>query len=213
MKAVHGIKIVGKENIKKNKELIKEGIITICNHVFMWDFIGIMMAMRPRLSYYPAWSTNFEGPNAGVIDLTGGIPIPTKNLKSVKKFNDALNQVLIDKKILHFYPEASMWYYYPDIRPFKQTVFKLAVKHNKPIIPMGYSFREPKGLYKIYKRRPCVTLNIGEPIYPNESLNIPERINDLQHRCYVKVQELVGIKPGDPTYNENQDIETYKKTM
>jgi 1-acyl-sn-glycerol-3-phosphate acyltransferase len=172
-----------------------------------------MMAIAPKLSYYPAWATNFEGPNRGVIDLTGGIPIPTKNLKSVKKFNDALNQVLIDKKILHFYPEGSMWYFYPDIRPFKQTVFKLAVKHNKPIIPMGFSFRPRKGIFKIYKRRPCVTLNIGEPIFPNENLSVQERINALHKECYIKVQELVGIRPGDPTYNEDQNIDTYKKTM
>lgn len=213
MYLVHGIRIVGKQNIKNNKKLIKNGVITICNHVFMWDFIGLMMALKPRLSYFPAWATNLEGPNRVLIHWTGGVPIPKTSLKAVKKFNEAITQIIEDKNILHFYPEGSMWYFYPDIRPFKQTVFKLAVKHNKAIIPMGYSYREPKGLFKIWKRRPCITLNIGEPIFPNESLPVAERINELQKVCYIKVQELVGIKPGDPTYNENQDIDTYKKTM
>ena len=47
----HGLKIYGRENLKKHKELLKNGAITICNHVFMWDYICVMKAIRPRLEY------------------------------------------------------------------------------------------------------------------------------------------------------------------
>jgi 1-acyl-sn-glycerol-3-phosphate acyltransferase len=210
---LHGLKIEGKENFKKNKHLFKNGGISICNHVFLWDYLCVLKAIRPNLQYLIAWKDNLEGPSGPLIRLVGGIPVPTNDIRAMMKFNAAISDVLNDGKWLHVFPEGSMWYFYPDIRPFKQTVFKLAVKHNKAIIPMGYSYREPKGLFKIWKRRPCVTLNIGEPIFPNESLPVAERINELQKVCYIKVQELVGIKPGDPTYNENQDIDTYQKTM
>ena len=33
----HGLHIHGKEKLKANKELFKDGMITISNHVFMWD--------------------------------------------------------------------------------------------------------------------------------------------------------------------------------
>ena len=31
----HGVRLFGRKNIRKNKSLLKNGAITICNHVFM----------------------------------------------------------------------------------------------------------------------------------------------------------------------------------
>ena len=153
----------------------------------MWDYLCVLKAIRPHLQYHPGWKTNFEGPNAFFIKWVGGIPVPTGNLRAMGKFQSAIGDVLKDGKWLHFFPEGSMWFFYPDIRPFKQTVFKLAVKHNKPIIPMGFSFRPRKGIFKLYKRRPCVTLNIGEPI-DMTTINKEEQTQYLED----KVKELFG---------------------
>ena len=71
----HGLRIYGRENLKKHKELLKDGAITISNHVFMWDFICVMKAIRPRLMFFPAWKNNLEGPNGPLIRMAGGIPI------------------------------------------------------------------------------------------------------------------------------------------
>ena len=42
----------------------KNGAITVSNHVFMWDYLCVLKAIRPHLQYHPGWKTNFEGPNA-----------------------------------------------------------------------------------------------------------------------------------------------------
>ena len=36
---------------------------------------------------------------------------------------------------------------------------------------------------------------------------------ELRARAYRSMQEMNGIHPGDPTYNEDQCIDNYKKTM
>lgn len=210
---LHGLKIYGRKNIRKNRKLLKNGAVTICNHVFMWDYICVMRAVRPHLEYMIAWKTNFEGPNRNFIKWVGGVPVPTESVRAMAAFSKSIDQILDDGCWLHCYPEGSMWYYYPDIRPFKKGVFKYAVKHNKPVIPIGLSFRERKGLYKLFGKTPCVDMHIGEPIMPDVTIPYSEGTLKLQKECYKKVQELVGIMPGDPTYNENLNIDEYQKTM
>ena len=113
----HGLKIEGRSIIKKHKALFKDGAITVCNHVLMWDYLCVLKAIRPRLQYHPGWKTNFEGPNGPLIRWVGGIPVPTDNIRALAKFQKAIDEVLTSKKWLHFFPEGSMWFYYPDIRP------------------------------------------------------------------------------------------------
>lgn len=209
----HGLKIEGRSIIKKHKALFKDGAITVCNHVLMWDYLCVLKAIRPRLQYHPGWKTNFEGPNGPLIRWVGGIPVPTDNIRALAKFQKAIDEVLTSKKWLHFFPEGSMWFYYPDIRPLKKAIFKFAVKHNKPIIPMAISFRERKGLWKLLGKKPCATLHIGEPIMPDKSLAMNDAIDKIHQEVYHQMQVLIGVNPGDPTYNTNQDIDSYQKTM
>ena len=90
----HGLKIYGRENLKKNKELLKVGAITIANHVLMWDYLCVLKAIRPHLQYHPGWKTNFEGPNGPLIRWVGGIPVPTGNIRAMVKFKKAIDEVL-----------------------------------------------------------------------------------------------------------------------
>ncbi|MBQ3495736.1 MAG: 1-acyl-sn-glycerol-3-phosphate acyltransferase [Clostridia bacterium] len=209
----HGLKIHGKRNLRKHKKEFKKGAITICNHVFMWDYICILKAIRPHLQYHPGWKTNFEGPNGPLIRWVGGIPIPTDNVRAMAKFQKAIGQVLQEDKWLHFFPEGSMWFFYPDVRPFKKAVFKYAARYNKPVIPMAFSFRPRKGIYKLFGNNPLVDLNVGEPLYPDATLSIPEATEKLHQEAYHAVQILAGITPDSPYYNTDQNIDNYQKTM
>ena len=209
----HGLKIYGRKNLKKHKRLLENGAITIANHVFMWDYICILKAIRPRLQYHMAWKTNFEGPNGPLIRFVGGIPIPTDNMGAMVKFKKAIDEVLSSGKWLHVFPEGSMWFYYPDIRPLKPAVFRFAVTHNKPVIPITLSFRKRKGITRLFSKNPCVDLHVGEPLLPDTSLSKNEAIDKLHKEAYHIMQVMNGINPGDKTYNTNQNIDEYVKTM
>ena len=213
MYARHGLHIHGKEKLKANKELFKDGLLTISNHVLMWDYICIMVALRPRLGFFPAWKTNLEGPNGPWIRMAGGIPIPTDNLRSMVKFKGAMEEVFAQGSWMHFFPEGSMWFSYPDIRPLKKAVFKYAVTFDRPVLPITLSFRPRKGLWKLLGKDPLVDLNIGDPIFHDKTLPKLDAVKKLHQDAYHILQAMNGIHPGDPTYNTDQNPETYQKTM
>lgn len=213
IRITHGLRIYGKKNLRGKKELLKNGAITISNHVFEWDFLCVSRAVRPRLMRFPAWQTNFEGPNAKLIRWAGGMPIPTHNIKAMQRFKLEMDEVFKSKKWVHFFPEGSMWYYYPDIRPLKKMVFKYAVKYDRPIIPISMSFRPRRGITALFTKKPCVDLHIGEILVPDKTRPAYEEIERLHKTSYDVMQKMAGITPDMPNYRTDQNIDNYQKTM
>lgn len=209
----HGLRIHGRENLKAHRDELKNGAITISNHVFMWDYLCVLKAIRPHISYFPAWKPNFESGFSPFMRILGGIPIPEGSTAAMKSFKHSLDEVMESGNWLHVFPEGSLWYFYPDIRPLKLAVFTYAVKYQKPLIPISMSFRPRTGWRKIFGKGPFVDLHIAPPMYADTSLPPREAAKELRARAYRVMQEMNGIFPGDPTYNEDQTIENYVKTM
>ena len=209
----HGLRIYGRKNLKKHRKEFKNGAITISNHVFMWDYLCVLKAIRPHISYFPAWKANFESGFQPFMRILGGMPIPEGDIHAMMAFKRGMDEVVESGKWLHVFPEGSLWRFYPDIRPLKPAVFTYAVKYNKPLIPISMSFRPRKGFRKLFGKGPFVDLHIAEPIYADVSLPARVAADELRARAYKIMQEMNGIHPGDPTYNEDQTIEHYRKTM
>ncbi len=209
----HGLKIHGRKNLKKHKKELKNGAITVSNHVFMWDYLCVLKAIRPHISYFPAWKPNFESGFSPFMRILGGMPIPEGDIHAMVSFKKSMDEVVESGRWLHVFAEGSLWYFYPDIRPLKPAVFIYAAKYHKPLIPISMSFRPRKGWRRIFGKGPFVDLHISEPIYADETLSIREAADELRARTYRIMQEMNGIHPGDPTYNEDQNIDHYRKTM
>lgn len=209
----HGLRIYGRKNLRKHKAEFKNGAITISNHVFMWDYLCVLKAIRPHISYFPAWKPNFESGFHAFMRILGGMPIPENDIHSMIAFKHAMDEVAGSKRWMHVFPEGSLWNFYPDIRPLKIAVFQYAVKYNKPLIPISMSFRPRKGFRKIFGKGPFVDLHIAEPLYADPTLSPREAAEDLRARAYHIMQVMNGINPGDPTYNTDHNIDNYKKTM
>ena len=210
---IHGLKIYGRENLKKHKKELKNGAITISNHVFMWDYLCVLKAIRPHISYFPAWAPNCESSFMPFMRALGAMPIPEGDVHAMISFKHDLDKVAESKRWLHVFPEGSLWYFYPDIRPLKIAVFNYAVKFGKPLIPISMSFRPRTGIHKLFGKGPLVDLHIAEPIYADSSLSPREAGEELRARAYDIMQRMNGINPGDPTYNADQNIDKYVKTM
>ena len=213
MHLTHGLRIYGRENLKRHKKELKNGAITVSNHVFMWDYLCVLKAIRPHISYFPAWKPNFESGFRPYMRILGGMPIPEGNMRAMASFKRGLDEVVESGRWLHMFPEGSLWYFYPDIRPLKPAVFTYATKYDKPLIPITMSFRPRKGINKLFGKGPCVDLHIAEPLYANKAMNYRDAVEDLRARAYHIMQEMNGINPGDPTYNTDQNIDNYRKTM
>lgn len=196
-----GLKVEGRKNLKKHKATIQKGVISCCNHVHMWDYLGIVSALAPIKPFVLIWADNINGEWGNMMRLVGGIPIPECSAKATITYLKAVKNLLSEGNWLHIYSEGSMWEYYRPIRPFKRGASFFAVQNRKPILPMAYTFKEPNFIRKhIFKQIATLTLHIGEPIFANENLNKKEQEADLTKRSHEAVCRLAGINPEDNIY-------------
>jgi len=214
-----GLRIKGRKVLRKNRKLLKQGAVSVCNHVHMWDFLGIMMATHHiKWPNILAWEKNVSGENAGLVRMVGGIPIPAHDMRGFAKFARSTISHIQNGGWLHVAAEGSMWEYYAPIRPFKDGGAYFAYKADRPLIPMAFSYREVGWIRKhIFKQIAKFTLNIGEPLYADKSLPQDEAIKKLTIEAHEKVCELAGFKKGEnlyePLYNEktSKRVDYYTK--
>ena len=222
-----GLKFVGRENLKKHAEVIKNGVISCCNHVHMWDYISIMNGVKPIRTRILSWDKNISGENGWLIRHVGGIPIPENDIRATASYIKAISNYVQSGGWLHIYPEGSMWEFYAPIRPFKHGVAHFACRFDRPVIPMAFSYREPGWIRKnIFHQIAKFTLHIGEPIFRNEELPQSEQELDLTRRCHAAVCRLAGIYPNEnlnewidpneniyePVFNDSKRIDYYTDT-
>ncbi len=197
-----GLKIRGKENLKKNKKLLKEGAISISNHINMWDYIAIMNAIKPFKPWVLVLKENVASKKDGKsVRMVGGIPIPENDYEASVAQLRAVKKLINDGGWLHIYPEGSMWEHYRYIRPFKKGTASIAKMVNKPVVPIAFSYRKPGWIRrKIFHQVALLNLCVGEPIFVNKELPSMEQENDLLKRCHDAVVDLAGLTNEDNRY-------------
>ena len=196
-----GLKVKGRKNLKYYKDQLKHGAVTISNHVHLWDFIANMKALRPYKPYVLIWDVNVRGENGKMMRAVNGIPIPYDNKEGMRAMNEAVGKHLENDGWLHVYAEGSMWEYYPYIRPFKLGAFSLACRYNKPILPLGFSYRKPSWFRKhILRQDAAITVTVGKPIFKDDTLPEGEQRIDLATRTHEQICELADLEPGENLY-------------
>lgn len=206
-----GLKVRGKENLKKHSEALKNGAILCSNHVHLWDFLAIRSAVLPHKPYVLVWSKNVSGENGKNVRLVGGIPIPRTGPAATKAQLKAVRKMLDAGGWLQIYSEGSMWEYYRPVRPFKKGAARLSVMFEKPLVPMAFSFRRPGWIRRtIFRQTALFTLSIGEPLCPDASLGVREQEEELCQRSHEAVCRLAGIDPSEniypPVFQNNKKI-------
>lgn len=211
-----GLKIEGRENLKKHRDILKKGVVSCSNHVHLWDYLCIMKAVRPYRTNVLSWAPNINGENGTLIRMVGGIPIPDTDLAATKAYFKTVVKHIRNGGWLQIYAEGSMWEFYAPIRPFKPGVSRIACESERPVLPLGFSYREPGWIRKhIFRQIACFTLRIGEPIFADSSLSKKEQRDDLTIRCHEAVCRLSGIDPKTnlypPIYADSRRIDYYTK--
>lgn len=148
------------------------------------------LALGKKRVYYTTQEASFRIPFVRkLIRFLRAIPIPTEN-KYKSDFANALDEILQNGNIVHFYPEASLFPYCNSIRDFKSGAFRFAIQNDVPIIPIIFTFNNPTGLRKLFKRKQDVTLTILNPIkYVNHSDNYRKDINDFKSIIHKDMAE------------------------
>ena len=105
---------------------------------------------------------------------------------------NTMREELQKGRIVHFYPEASLWPWYQQLRPFKDGAFHLAVKSNVPVLPMVIKFRKPWWPISSLRKKPLVTLIIGKPEYPDARKSEKERIEGMREAVANTMEKMLA---------------------
>ena len=187
-KIIYDFKIEGQENI----ENLEDGAISVSNHVLFLDCAMIGLAFKDKKIYYTTQEESFKIPFVRkLIKLLRAIPIP-KGIENKKYFIKAISNLLREKSIVHVYPEASLWPYCQKIRNFKNGAFDMAVRNQVPVVPCVFTFREPTGIRKLFKRKKDVTLKILKPVYSDGDKCIRQQIEELKEKVAFEMKEAIA---------------------
>ena len=192
----NGLKIKGRDNLKKYKKSFKQGAITICNHCNRMDAPAVLEAVRGNYhTRIPMYNVSFNTPDHWFVWAVGGIPIPEGSITAMKKFNAAFDEFHKRGWWIHVFPESSRWDYYKPLKPFYKGAFSMSYKYNLPIIPCVITFRERKGIYRLFGKptEPLLTIEVGEPLFPNKDNPRFEEVNRLREAAHKKMQTMAGI--------------------
>lgn len=208
------LRIKGRENLKKYRKELENGAITVSNHVHMWDFPALMLALREPSLKVLVWNRNLMGGNRIFIRMSGGIPVPAEDPAAMEAMYFSVVDYLKRGKWLHVYSEGSMWEFYQPIRPFKDGAARFSYATQKPVLPIAFSYRKNGFIRKkIFKSPASLTINIGEPIWPDPNAPARKGREQLTIRVNEAVCRLAGIDPKEniypPVFNQNERIDYY----
>lgn len=182
-----GLKISGKKNLR----YLKGGAVTVTNHVHFLDSPMVACTLFPRKPLFPTLKSNFEIPVVRwLVRMLGGVPIP-ESPKALHAFMESMRQQLQKGRIVHFYPEASLWPWHDAIRPFNNGAFHLAVKSGVPVVPMVFTFRKPRWPVSIWHKKPLVTMKIGQPEYPAAQGPVWCRVSEMREAVHSTMETMM----------------------
>ena len=168
----------------KNKKVLKKlknrGYFIYSNHTTAFDPINHACLVNPtKYSLIIASVDALSIKGIGwLVHLFGAIPVPN-NLKMYKNFSQCLKYNIEKKHKIVIYPEAHIWPYYTDIRPFKSVSFRYPVELNAPIVVSTTTIKRRK-----FFHTPKLIITLSNPIFPNKDLTFKEQINDLRNKTY-----------------------------
>lgn len=191
------IRVVGEENLAG----ITGGAIITSNHFSIYENIAVKevadrVAGRHRfyrvikgLNYFqPGW-IGFLMKNCDTLPLS-------KNLKTLRLFEAALEKLLADDALVLVYPEQAMWWNYRKPRPPKAGAYHYAAKFGVPIIPVFVTMEDADALDEYGFPKQKYTVHVMPPLYPDREKTLRENERAMQSEnytlCREKYREVYG---------------------
>lgn len=180
--------VKGLENLKN----MKNGAMITCNHFNPFDSFAVEKAFRMsgqiknkrlykviREGNY----TNFPGLYGFFFRNCDTLPL-SSNKRTMVEFMKSVKTILDKGDFILIYPEQSLWWNYKKPKPLKSGAFKIAAKNNVPIIPIFITMQDSNIIGTDGFPIQEYTLNIGEPIYPDEKLSENENKEMMKEKNF-----------------------------
>lgn len=188
-------KIVGRKKLKKHK---KTGFFLFGNHTrAMGDAYCPSLLTFPKKAYIVVNpdAVSIKGIKWLVEDL-GAIPVPSdlSEINEFKNYYSAIKKHAEKNHIITIYPEAHIWPFYTDIRPFNDTSFRFPVITKKPVFTFTSTYEKRK-----FGKGVKVTVYVDGPFFTDETLSVKDQTTNLRDVCYDTMKERSKLS----TYSKN----------
>lgn len=182
MKISYGHKVVNKKVLK---ELNGKAYFLYGNHTNnIADPLVPTVINYFRSVYVVVHANNVSMKILGKITPSlGALPLPD-NMKAMKNFSKAMENIIAKKNIVTIYPEAHIWPYYTKIRPFKKDSFGYPVMYNVPVVCFTNTYQKRK-----FRKKPRMVTYIDGPFYPDQNIPKPQRKQQLRDMAYNAMVE------------------------
>ncbi len=135
------------------------GFMLFANHTQpVGDALWPLVAVRRKRPFYLVSEANLGLPVlGGALPFLGAIPIG-RSVANAKGMREAVLRRLEDGDCVVVYPEAHVWPYYTDIRPFPDTAFRFPIDAGVPAFCATAVYRAREG-----HERPAMTIYLDGP--------------------------------------------------
>jgi 1-acyl-sn-glycerol-3-phosphate acyltransferase len=84
---------------------------------------------------------------------------------------------------------------YKPLRPFQKGAFTMSYKYKKPILPCVITYRERKGIFRLFgpKSLPLLTVTIGEPLIPDTTQPRKQEVERMRAQAHEQMLNIAGI--------------------
>lgn len=180
-------KIVNKKIISRARKegKLKEGFFLYGNHTqqvadaFIPTFVSL-----PRAAYVIVHPNNVSMPVLGKINpYLGALPLPS-DAEATKHFLKAVETRRKTGNAIMIYPEAHIWPYYTDIRPFTDASFRYPAKLSVPVFCFTNTYQKRR-----LSKKPKIVTYVDGPFYPDQELPGKERKEKLRNQVYSIMKE------------------------
>ncbi|MDD3242775.1 MAG: hypothetical protein PHD32_03500 [Eubacteriales bacterium] len=151
-------------------------------------------AFTPTLLTFPREACVIVHPNnvsmpvlGRITPYLGALPLPGDMPASIN-FMRAIQKRIRRRAAVVIYPEAHIWPFYTQIRPFSDASFYYPVKCAAPVFCFTNTYQKRK-----HSQKPRIVTYIDGPFYPDASLPIKERKKDLRDRVYARMCERSAL--------------------
>ncbi len=179
-------RVIGREKIDIARG---QGFFLYGNHTqIIADALIPSFVSHPTNAHVVVHPNNVSMPFLGrVTPHMGALPLPD-DAEAAKNFNDAMAHRLQQGKCVTIYPEAHIWPYYTDIRPFDDASFFYPIKYGAPV----YCFTN---VYRAARRgeHPRIFTYVDGPFYPDQTLPLRQRRRALRDAVYATMCERAAL--------------------
>ena len=158
------IKIKGR---KKLKAMRKTGGFLYANHTQpIGDVLNPAFCAFPIRIYTVVSPANLSIPVIGrILPYLGALPTAS-TMSGMRRFTEAIEHRLSQKKCIVIYPEAHLWEYCAFIRAFPETSFRFPKAYKKPSYCMTTTYQKRR-----FGKKPRITIYVDGPFEADSELS------------------------------------------